>query len=132
MSVIAGVNVTLYGTCGVGLIAGFSQPWDNRPDARNIETVVPYGGAGWQVAGFVNTDVCKEAYEILKKRYKIVMQTPTRRNSNSGNRFFCCIYDSKKPKWVGKKKGAPQPVYDISANDKLSWPFKTSPARNLW
>ncbi len=125
MTALASINQTLQGTCGVGLLAGFQTAWSDRPDERRMDRVVPRGGAGWQVAGFVNTNVCKDAYETLKKRYKIVMQTRTRRNNNSGNRFFFCIYDSRKPPWVGKKKGAPQPVYDISANAKLAWPFKT-------
>lgn len=124
MPVNAHANTTLGGTCGVGLFAQFqNQLYPNS--AYSLDKLAPRGGAGWQVAGFVNTHVCKEAYAILKKRYKIVMQSPKRQNYNSGNSFFFCVYDTRKPPWKGKKSGAPQPQLDLSTNDALAWPWKT-------
>lgn len=119
---ISASQQTLSGTCGAGLLYNFRHGYGYYD--HNLETSDPPGGAGWLCAGFIRNNTCKEAYETLKKRYKIVLQTPVRRNSNSGNGFFFLVYDTKKPRWVGKSKGAPQPVWDVSGNDQYSWPWK--------
>lgn len=126
MPVNCSSSISLSGTCGVGLFSHFQNQLNPNP-AYSLDKVTPRGGAGWQVAGFVNTHVCKEAYAILKKLYKIVMQSPKRHNYNSGNEFFFCVYDTRKPPWKGKRSGAPEPQLDLSPNDALAWPWKTQP-----
>ena len=113
---------TLAGTCGVGLFHDFSDySWDyeNYPLAR----AGAHGGCGWQIAGFINGDPnVKEAYHILKERYKIVMQSPIRRNSNSGHNFFFVLYDTKKQR---KSKNNPTPEkYSLAGNKNYEWPWK--------
>jgi hypothetical protein len=110
---------TLSGTCGVGL---FYEFYDNSYRGR-YEHSRPYGGCGWNIAGFVNDTDSKEVYEDLKTKYKIVTQSPVRRNSNSGNNFFYVMYDCKKPR---KSKKNPEANYDLSGNAKLKWPWKTT------
>lgn len=111
---------TLDGTCGVGLFWGF-QTYDNyygRPLTKNAP---PVGGCGWNIAGFINDNDRKSVYEEMKATYKIVQQSPVRRNRNSGNNFFYVMYDCKKPR---RSKNNPEAKYDLSGNEKFSWPWK--------
>jgi len=138
---------TLHGTCGVGVFYAFSLQRD-KP-YRNLwgDLITPNksekignkrnpGGAGWLTAGFINTSVCKEAYEALASKYKIVFQSPKRTNTNSGHAFIFIVYDTKmkpdRPRWVGKGKGAPKPQALIDwenapanalDNSSFKWPF---------
>lgn len=54
------------------------------------------GGAGLGVAAFINTAVCREAYEELKERFNIAYQTTPRLNVSSGNHLFFVVYDGEK------------------------------------
>lgn len=110
---------TLPGTCGVGIFYDFYESYYelSGTDAR------PWGGCGWNIAGFINNTSSKEVYEDLKTKYKIVTQSPVRRNNNSGNQFFYVMYDCKKPR---KSKKNPDANYDLSGNAKLKWPWKNT------
>lgn len=83
-----------YGTCGLGLFYNFFKTDDLSWDTP-LKRKANQGGAGYAVAGFIDTPECKEAYEILAKRFKIVYQSEVRENSNSGNDFFFVVYDTK-------------------------------------
>lgn len=109
-------STTLYGTCGVGLFYDFGRSYYGR-----IQDMAPRGGCGWNIAGFINAPEKKEVYEKLKKKYKIVTQSPVRRNNNSGNQFFYVMYDCKKPR---RSKNNPNAEYDLSGNDQYKWPWK--------
>jgi len=120
----------LSGTCGASVVYSFRQfsdkcPWPGKPPSWWKKPVAPrshlgnanlHQGAGWLTAGFIPNAACKEAYAILAKRYKIVFQSPRRRNNNSDNQFIFVVYDTKpassrgkRPSWVGKRSGAPKP-----------------------
>lgn len=120
MTAAVTLSTTLNGTCGVGLFAGFYDQGFHSP-LTLPENVVGYGGAGWQVAGFIPNKACHEVYDKFKERFQIVMQSPTRHNRNSGNRFFFVVYDTKKPR---KSKANPEGKPDLSGNEKYKWPFK--------
>jgi len=89
-------RANLFGTCGVGLYYGFDY---NSPawalTINDTRAFVP-GGAGWAIAGFVNTPICKKAYGQLAEKHKIIYQSPVRYNDNSGRQFFFCVYDTRK------------------------------------
>lgn len=137
MAIVCAHNATLTGTCGVGLAARFMADSGFHYGTQQLKGLQNYGGAKWRIAGFVNTVVCKEAYNILKEDCKIILQVPVRRNSNSGNPFFFCVYDTQaargsRPRWVGKSRGAPKPqaLIDWEAtpptpidNSQHTWPW---------
>lgn len=83
------------GTCGLGVVYGFNS---NDPyvasSGTSIRRLRPRG-AGFSVAGFLNTPKCKKAYEELAERFQMVYQSPVRRNRNTGNNFFFVIYDTE-------------------------------------
>ena len=121
-------STALNGTCGVGLFSGFYNYHDPLPRLLP-ENVLGHGGAGWQVAGFIPTEACHEVYDKFKERFQIVMQSPTRHNRNSGNRFFFVVYDTRKPR---KSKANPEGKLDLSGNEKYKWPFRQDkPARDF-
>ena len=91
MSVYARTDAVT-GTCGIGVFYELSNSSSWRD--VNIAKATHEGGAGWLVVGYIDTDICKEAYEILKKRFPIVFESPKRKNVNSGNEFFFVIYDT--------------------------------------
>ena len=115
---ITGYSDTLAGACGISCIGGFEESDGDRNDwyGPQDDDFITYrghlGGADWTSAGFIDNDECKAAYAILKKQYKIVLQSPVRINRNSGNSFFFAVYDGK-PK-----------VARRSNNLKYKWPFK--------
>ncbi len=83
---------TLVGTCGVGVLYNFAVGGWGTPLGEATDS-----GCGWYVAGFVDTDTCKQAYEELCEKYTLVYQSPVRLNINSGNDFFFCIFDAGQP-----------------------------------
>lgn len=100
---VNGCHGTVPGTCGVGYVSGFtyhnpreiaSDWWlgpTNRVESRNI------GGSGWLMAGFINNTTSRDAYYRLCNRWgQPVFQSPVRRNVNSQNDFFFCIFDTVK------------------------------------
>lgn len=92
MAVRAIHHANLFGTCGAGLVASFINTHSNYGVTLDN---VGAGGTGIFCAGFVGTNVCKEAYEELKGNYKIVYQSPKRRNNNSGRQFIFVVYDRR-------------------------------------
>ena len=80
---------SIVGSCGIGVIYGLESLF-----GRDLSHLVPSGGAGWELVAFIENDKCSMAYKTLKKRWPIVYQSPVRRNINSGNNFFFCIYDT--------------------------------------
>jgi hypothetical protein len=111
-------------TCGVGIVSMFRK--DNAStQGTPLTTYANPGGCGWLMAGFIsNTDAknahgdlascMDEAYEQLKKKYKMMDQYPVRQNDNSDNKFFFVIYDTK------SKLG---PQGRAEHNAQFKWPF---------
>lgn len=100
---------TLDGTCGVGVACGFEfvneeySSWDD-PNLT-IGEDDPSGGAGWFVAGFIDDEECRVAYQGFRKHYKLVFQSPVRVNENSKNQFFFCVFDKLKDPSVRGRRG---------------------------
>ena len=102
---------TVSGACGIGAVSDFEivDVGTGIPKWRqddNLKILKNSGGAGWMVAGFINTPECQKAYEILmaRKDYKLVFQSPIRINTNSGREFFMCLWDTEAEK---QKQEAP-------------------------
>lgn len=95
------------GQCGIGCIRSFRQVEPDRvplyvenhgysPIEESRHTSFHHkGGTGMFGSGFINTTLCKEVYEALNKRFKMVSITPVRHNKNSSNMFFYAMWDDK-------------------------------------
>lgn len=110
-------------TCGVGIVSMF------RRNSLTGGTLISApggneGGCGWLMSGFitdsdaVNDGVVntahKEAYEELKKKYKMMDQYPVRTNQNTQNKFFFVIYDTNST--MG-------PTSRAAHNAQFNWPL---------
>lgn len=84
------------GTCGLDVIYAFNSRDQEamRMFGLPITGLLPRG-AGFSVAGFINTHKCKQAYKELAEKFKTVYQSPVRRNRNSRRKFFFVIYDTE-------------------------------------
>lgn len=93
-------------TCGISTFTDFREVPRNQERGGNwyqptdLKDMMTDGGCGWIGAGFIDTGVCKHAYEVLSKAHKLVYQTPVRLNVNSGNPFFYAVFDTHES--VGK------------------------------
>lgn len=76
--------------CGLKYVGGF---YTGHMKFTN-KAVCNYG-TGFFVAGFIDNEICKKAYDYFCKTTKLVYQSPVRLNKNSGNQFFFCIFDAK-------------------------------------
>lgn len=79
----------LQGGCGIRNLYGFG--WGDRH--TNLEN--GKAGSGLYVANFLDTSNSKVMYEILTKKYKLLYQSPVRRNYNSDNLGFFCVFGDK-------------------------------------
>lgn len=110
-------------TCGVGIISMFRK--NTVVGGNEIpSSSVNEGGCGWLMCGFITDTAAandgvastahKEAYEELKKKYKMMDQYPVRTNDNTDNKFFFVIYDTKSTKG---------PVSRAEHNSQFNWPL---------
>jgi hypothetical protein len=91
-------NTVVPNTCGVGVLGIFRD--NNSQEGGHwiptLEQVAPITGCGWVIAGFTNQKpVYRQAYLDLRKRWKLVYQSPVRVNTRTGRKFFFCIFDSR-------------------------------------
>lgn len=89
---------TVPGSCGLGVAFEFSYTTFVHPSWSSAKPIdkdfVHSGGTGFFVAMFVVGDeTCDKAYEVLKAKYEIVYQSPVRKNVNSNNDVFFCVFD---------------------------------------
>lgn len=77
-------------TCGVSVLFSYSTVGYYRPISH-----MTLGGIGYAVAGFIDNDVCRQAYAEMCERFHLEYQSPVKRNPNSGNNFFFCIFRNK-------------------------------------
>lgn len=88
------IEETVTWSCGLSVIGGFGHGGDysalERGNAGN------QGGTGFFIAAFIDSDSCRAAYDELIKNYRLVFQSPVRRNVNSNNDFFFCVFDRRK------------------------------------
>lgn len=90
---IACESYALEGTCGVSLVHGFYEAYDDWDDRVASDDI--FGGIGHALAGFVDTPMCRNTYEEIKQAHTIVFQSPVKVNQNSGNRFFFIVFKRK-------------------------------------
>ena len=81
-------QTTLNGNCGVGLFYGFNSLGnDNFHIAPRT---------GLFIAGFINNNVCKNAYKELCSKFKVVYQSPLCASQDGNPKgYFLCVFDSK-------------------------------------
>jgi hypothetical protein len=84
----------VYGACGVGVIFNFGAHKDSLYSTFGTPTD-HYGGIGYNIAGFVNTKICKKVYEDIQQHAEIVFQSPVKTNANTGRHFFFIVYKRK-------------------------------------
>jgi hypothetical protein len=82
--------------CGVREFGNFMVPGLGAGWASGIAIVK--GGTGLYTATFINDEHCKAGYEYLTKKYKLLYQSPLRRNGKKGNLVFLCVFSDKKRK----------------------------------
>lgn len=91
---------TIPGNCGVGYLYDIVKQNPTERYYWNSSTTINQlrnqGGPRWLLSGFTNSPELEEAYELLCNKYKLVYQSPVRRNENSGNNFFFCIFDTSR------------------------------------
>ncbi len=92
---VYGSRTTVTGTCGLGVFYDFALTNSQYTYRMRLNEMSRNRGASFAVAGFVNTLICKQAYEELNQRFKTVYQSPVRLNRNSSKRFFFVIYDTR-------------------------------------
>lgn len=83
-------------SCGLEVVGGFRYErydWENA--AEHAVQNRRGRGTGYCVAAFIDTAVCRDAYNVVTKKYKVLFQSPVRRNLNSGRPFFFIIYDTR-------------------------------------
>lgn len=103
---------TIPGSCGLGYVRNYFHA--NASYGATRADQIQVGGTGFFTAAFVNTLTCKDMFNVLVSKYKVVMQSPTRRNENSGNGFFFLILDRSNRKKLGYT-----PI-------EAKWPWKTN------
>lgn len=84
---------TATATCGVGVVYGMGATYATDLTKYKIEDFG--GGIGYNIAGFVNTKVCRKTYNWIKDNYDIVFQSPVKRNRNSGHLFFFIVFKER-------------------------------------
>lgn len=102
----AGSNTIIPNTCGVGVSSVFRDGEVGTP----IKALQNVGGAGWHIASFTSErEDYAQAYRALKRKWKIVWQSPARRNERTGARFIAVMYDTTKEGGVTANKNYKYP-----------------------
>jgi hypothetical protein len=93
----------LDGACGINNINGFevedsNYSWGDSLDLNTFKRKDLDQGGPLLFTSFANNKVCKEAYEILCRRFLKVYQSPLTPNRFHGprHRFFFCVFDTSK------------------------------------
>lgn len=94
MRIRAFLDHNIPGACGVINLWYFTTTW-NSVDVKDLQEEE---GAGFLFVSFINSKNCKKVYEALSKSYSILFQSEVRKNTNSNNQMFICIFDLKKDK----------------------------------
>jgi hypothetical protein len=90
MTVYAAATTDAY-CCGLLSIGNFRQQGTDRlEDGIRFNDQYVY-----KIATFINTPVCKKAYEIMCRDLKLVSQTIPHRNPLSGNQVFVAVFTNK-------------------------------------
>ncbi len=93
MSVIYSHNRNLDFGCGVQEVGQF-KTYGYSHDEK-LEPASLHSGTGYFISSFINEEVCRRAYELINKQFKIVWQSEVKINSNTNNEFFFIVYRKK-------------------------------------
>jgi hypothetical protein len=86
------IQDSLPNCCGVDDVGWFQ-------DVRYHGTgEIKRSGTGLFTATFVDNDTNRRAYEQLKKEHRLLYQSPVKRNSNTGNQLFLCVFQYRAPR----------------------------------
>lgn len=85
----------LAGGCGIHVLHGFEHPSSYYSKLKDFHTLLSKG-SGFTIVNFVNAPNCKKVYREMLSFYKIVYQSPVRRNSRSGRDGFFVVFDTSK------------------------------------
>lgn len=110
---IVGYGDWLPGACGVQHLEDFQEVGTSYNGSREEVSQINSGGIGLLTAGFINTDECRQAFEVLCKKHKLVYRSPIRKNINSSNWFFFAVFDA------GKKSDDPEFEAEWFDNDMV-------------
>lgn len=89
-------STTLDWGCGVTVVGNFKRA-DHYVTWNLVSNVHSYtSGTGFFISSFINSPVCREAYNQIKENFEITYQSPVTLNENSNNRFFFIVYRKKK------------------------------------
>lgn len=87
-------------SCGVSVLCEFDSAYGI--ERKDLKTNIPPGGCGYHFALFVVDDaVCDKWYKALCKQYTLLYQSPPRKNRNSGNICYLCIFASNEDEKYG-------------------------------
>jgi hypothetical protein len=89
--------------CGVDELGGFIG---SDYGASYQSSVVSRSGTGLFVAAFIDNDTNRRAYEQLTKEHRLLYQSPVKRNDNSGNQLFLCVFQYRTPRRQQQEKTA--------------------------
>lgn len=88
----------VHGSCGLGVLYSFkhlnSREYPNHHASLENNLENNPGGCGFLTAAFIDNSYCKEMFLLLKSKFPILYQSEIRHNTNSGNNFFFCIFDT--------------------------------------
>lgn len=94
LSFRAEVLDTCCGVLDVGHFYSRQYPGATRERLESLDKDLT-DSAGMFISTFVNTPICKQAYELFCERYKLLYQSEPKFNNNSGNRVFLCVFELK-------------------------------------
>ena len=88
-------TTTLDWGCGVTVVGNFKR--SSYYCTSLVSNVDSYNsGTGFFISSFIDSPVCKEAYNQIKENFEITYQSPVTLNQNSDNKFFFIVYRKKK------------------------------------
>lgn len=98
MAVYIDKNGIVDGACGLNDIITYTRADHGWGGKYNLETATPQelrgGGSHLTIMCFINNAICKDAYTIARKRFKLLYQSPPYPNSrHRGRKFFICLFD---------------------------------------
>lgn len=77
--------------CGVDEVGAFYSFKDDVKPAYP-DCVVSRSGTGMFISTFIDNQDCKDAYEMLSSKHKILFQSEPMLNVYSGRHVFLCVF----------------------------------------
>lgn len=87
--------------CGVDDVGGFEPTYSSW---RNHPQELQRSGTGLFTATFLNNEANKAKFEEMCKEHTLLYQSPVKRNRNSSNRLFLCVFQFKETRTAKQPK----------------------------